>query len=202
MKPAFSDLAAGTAQRKQVGVSLVEVLIVFVVVAALAAAGVPAFQEWIANARIRATSDNILNGLQLARAEAIKRNRYVDFRLDAEPGADPAGGWQVVSAPGNGMCPNVDSEPAADDVLQRRSAQDAASKLKVTALDESNADTRRVTFTPMGMVTRGCGSTFTSLEVTSEAITAPRLLRVTVGATGGMRMCEPGRPETDPRACP
>ena len=199
MKPAFSDLAAGTAQRKQVGVSLVEVLIVFVVVAALAAAGVPAFQEWIANARIRATSDNILNGLQLARAEAIKRNRYVDFRLDA--GVDSAGGWRVVSAPDNAMCPVVDA-PAAGDVLQRRSPQDAASKLKVTAQDELNADALSVTFTPMGMVTRGCGSSFTTLEVTSEAISTPRLLRVTVGMTGGMRMCEPSRPATDPRACP
>lgn len=197
MRPVFSDLAAGMAQRKQVGVSLVEVLIVFVVVAALAAAGVPAFQEWIANARVRATSDNILNGLQVARAEAIKRNRYVDFRLDA----DGAGGWSVVSASDNAMCPVADA-PAAGDVLQRRSPQDAASKLKVTAQDELNAETLRVTFTPMGMVTRGCGSTFTTLEVTSEAITTPRLLRVTVGTTGGMRMCEPSRPDTDPRACP
>ena len=91
MKPVFNGLVTRGRQRRQIGVSMIEVLIVVVVLAVLAAAGVPAFQEWIANARIRATSDNILNGLQLARAEAIKRNRYVDFRLDAEPGADPAG---------------------------------------------------------------------------------------------------------------
>ena len=179
---------------RQTGASLVELIIVVTIVAVLLGLGVPAFQEWMVNTRIRTASDSMLNGLQVARAEAIKRNRYVDFRLDA----DAAGGWRVVSAPNNAMCPVVD-DPVADDVLQRRSAQEGAQGLAATT---DNPNALRVTFTPMGMVTVACGAPFAILEVTSDVIAAPRLLRVVVGPTGGMRMCEPSRPANDPRACP
>lgn len=180
---------------RQAGASLVELIIVVTIVAVLLGMGVPMFQEWMVNTRIRTASDSMLNGLQVARAEAIKRNRYVDFRLDGVAGA-----WQVVSAPGNAICPVVaDPGPAADDILQRRSAQEGAQGLAV-ATNDVNA--LRVTFTPMGMVTVACGAPFATLEVTSDVIAAPRLLRVVVGPTGGMRMCEPSRPANDPRACP
>lgn len=178
---------------RQTGATIIEVVIVIAIMAVLLGAGVPAFQEWMVNTRIRTTSDSMLNGLQVARAEAIKRNRYVDFRLDGAVGA-----WQVVSAPSNAMCPIAD-DPAEEDVLQRRSAYEGARGLSATT---NNPNALRVTFTPMGMVTAGCGTPFLALEVTSDAITTPRLLRVTVGATGGMRMCEPSRPAGDPRACP
>ena len=177
----------------QKGASIVEVVVTVAVLAALDAIGVPAFQEWIANSRVRTTSDSILNGLQLARAEAIRRNRLVEFQLN---GVD--GGWQVVSAPADANCP-LAAGANADDVLQSRNAQEGASNVQV--VPDPVAQTR-VTFSPMGLISTQCVAPFTRLDVSTAAIQNPRALRIVVNATGGVRMCEPSRPAEDPRACP
>ena len=177
----------------QKGVSIVEIAVTVAVLAALGLIGVPAFQEWIANSRVRTTSDSILNGLQLARAEAIRRNRLVEFQLT---GAD--GGWQVVSAPADANCP-LAAGASADDVLQSRNAQEGARNVQVVT---DPAAQTRVTFSPMGLISTQCIAPFARLNVSTDAIAAPRALRIVVSTTGGVRMCEPSRPSSDPRACP
>ena len=176
----------------QRGMTIVEIVITITILSILLAAGIPGFQEWLANSRVRTASDSLLNGLQVARAEAIRRNRLVSFRLDGV-----AGGWQVVSAPAGAVCPLA--VPAADDVLQARIAQEGGGGVVVTVAPVANLG---VTFTPMGLVTDACNQPFATLNMASAQLANSRQLRLTVGATGGMRMCEPSRPSTDPRACP
>ena len=64
------------------GFSLIEMMIAVVIVGLLLMAGVPAYTTWIQNLQIRTGAEAILNGMQLARAEAVRRNTNVRFVLD------------------------------------------------------------------------------------------------------------------------
>lgn len=65
---------------------MVEVVIALGIMALLLALGVPQYATFLNNARIRASTDNLAAGLNLARSEAVKRNARVEFVLtDEEP---------------------------------------------------------------------------------------------------------------------
>ncbi len=73
-------------KRLQIGVSLIEVLIGIALLSILLALGVPQYGTFLANARLKATTDGLVSGLSLARAEAVKRNARVEMILtDDEP---------------------------------------------------------------------------------------------------------------------
>ncbi|MBY0266064.1 MAG: GspH/FimT family pseudopilin [Burkholderiales bacterium] len=73
-------------RKPQRGVSIVEIVIALGIMALLLALGVPQYATFLNNARIRATTDNLTAGLNLARSEAVKRNARVEFVMtDEEP---------------------------------------------------------------------------------------------------------------------
>ncbi len=76
------------------GFSMVELLVTMVVAAILLSVGVPSFNHWMQNNKIRTASDSMMSGLQLARAEAVKRNRAVLFIL-RDPGNDDGEFWRI-----------------------------------------------------------------------------------------------------------
>jgi type IV fimbrial biogenesis protein FimT len=65
----------------QRGYSLVELVVVIVIVGVLMALAAPSYRAWTQNAKIRATTEAILNGIQLAKAEAVRRNTTIRFQL-------------------------------------------------------------------------------------------------------------------------
>lgn len=67
----------------EAGLTLLELLVTFAVVAILAASAAPAFNELIASSRVKATSDSLIRALYSARAEAIKRGHRVVTCLSA-----------------------------------------------------------------------------------------------------------------------
>jgi type IV fimbrial biogenesis protein FimT len=68
------------------GFSLIELIVGLAILASLMALGLPQYATFIANSRLRATAEGITNGLNLARAEAVKRNARVELVLtDEEP---------------------------------------------------------------------------------------------------------------------
>jgi Tfp pilus assembly protein FimT len=70
-----------TPSRRQTGVTIVELLIAVALLSLLVGIGVPTFRSWIQNSQVRTGADALLNGVQLARAEAIRRNKPVEFIL-------------------------------------------------------------------------------------------------------------------------
>ena len=63
------------------GVTLVELMIAITIIGVLLAAGLPEAFNWIQNTKIRSYAETISNGVQLARAEAVRRNTQVEFVL-------------------------------------------------------------------------------------------------------------------------
>ncbi|MEJ2610515.1 MAG: GspH/FimT family pseudopilin [Candidatus Thiodiazotropha sp.] len=76
------------------GFTVVELMITLVIVGILTAAGIPAFLNMIENNTITTTSNGILNGILLARSEAVLNDVDVTFTPSAS-------GWQVTNPTGD-----------------------------------------------------------------------------------------------------
>jgi type IV fimbrial biogenesis protein FimT len=170
----------------QRGFTLIELLIGLVVVSLLLALAIPSFKSWVINAQIRDGAEAIMNGIQVARATAIQQNTLVAFDLTPEAGSTPASWWIRL----DGSATNI----------QAWTADEGAKNTVMTP-----ALGTRVTFNGLGQrITNTDGSDMlTQIDVTSSASSSAEVrgLRVVVGTAGSARMCDPGLPSTDPRAC-
>lgn len=180
--------------RQSAGITLIELMIALVIVAILLMAGLPSFSQWIQNIRNRSAAESILNGLQMARAEAIKRNATVSFVL-----TDNRGSWTVGCDPV--IEENAGTGAIACPALLDQRAVSAESSLNVdanelTTFTFNNLGRRTVPAAGEGInVPINVSSTMTSLE--------SRALRVTVSIGGEARMCDPSVTDaTDVRICP
>jgi len=168
------------------GFSLIELLIGLALIGILSVMAVPAYQFWIRNVQIRNAAEGVLNGLQLARAEAVRRNALVQLIFTTATGS----GWTISTVVGGTE-------------IQARSANEGSESALVT-ITPLGANT--ITFNGMGwLATNFDGSErITRIDVTSATMvgTEIRALRVIVGAGGVMKMCDPAVAAGDPRACP
>jgi type IV fimbrial biogenesis protein FimT len=203
-------------RRRQHGLSVVEICVVLAIVAILYAQASPSFSAWSHNAQIRTATESIQNGLQLARSEAIRRNRSVMFWLTstANPAAadwlvgcaTPAGaGAQpeaVGDCPGSLVANGVPANGPPYNWIQRQAAADQQTVFPQVAT--SNGATW-VTFSSLGMVSANSdgSASIARIDVTDPSIptATARPLRVMVSG-GTIRMCDPNlNPATDPRGC-
>lgn len=188
------------------GFTLTELLIAISLIGILMAMGMPAFNEWIVNTRIRSAAEQIQNALRLAQAEALRRNRQVVFALtNADPALNAAAAanarnWMIQSIPINA------SETA--EYVQGGSFANAQQGVTVTGSAATcfNSVGRLVANNSTG-VGASCSLTVGSpppectmvqaglpvFSVTSTATSAPRSLCVTVALGGQVRMCDPKR---------
>jgi type IV fimbrial biogenesis protein FimT len=169
------------------GFTLIELAIALVVIAVLFALGVPSFKAWMLNSQIRDAADAVLNGIQVARANAIQRNLLVVFTLTPQAGTTPAS-WSVDLDNGTA---NIQSWSGAEGAAQ-------------TTIATNNNNTK-VTFNGMGQRVSNSDASgmLTQVDITSSTSTAAdvRPLRVVVGTAGSAKMCDPSLATTDPRAC-
>jgi type IV fimbrial biogenesis protein FimT len=196
------------------GVTLIELAVVLAVVAILFAQAAPSFSAWVHNAQIRTATESIQNGMQLARAEAIRRNRSVMFWLTSSatpPQADwlvgcmnplnSGGAGPVAEAAGD--CPGSSTGAAPFNWIQRQAAADQQTALPQLQITPAGAN--NVTFNSLGMVIPNLdgSASITRIDVTDPSMSSAlaRPLRVTVSG-GQVRMCDPHlNPTTDPRGC-
>lgn len=162
--------AAHAVQR---GFSAVELMVVVAIIAVGASLAAPGAATLMANRRVQAASESIVDGLQQARAEAVRRNTPVRFTLQPT-------GWTLANA-GSG------------DVLHAYSSPDWR------ALMMSNAGGPSVTFLPTGL--RQGGAQLSQVTVVS-AVDQARSRRINVFGGGLIRMCDPAIATAgDPRRC-
>ena len=190
----------------QGGFNLIEVMVSLTVLAILIALGAPSFGEWLQNQQIRAATEAIVNGMQVARGEAIKRNLAVQLTLDP-----PTAGWTVCEATKQPCDSTLLADPVkVQDVIQNRSGQEGTRNANVKPTPDGAI---AVTFSPLGsvMIKNSDGtSPLTQVDVVNTqgdcmaAGGTRRCLRVVVTGGGSIRMCDPtpGIVAPDTRACP
>jgi type IV fimbrial biogenesis protein FimT len=170
------------------GFSLIELMIALTIFGISLMLALPSFTEWLQGQHIRVAAEAVTNGLQVARAEAIRRN------LTTQIVFGPASAWTV-------------TEVASAAAVQSRAAGEGSANAVLTP---TPAAATTVTFTPLGGVTANAdaSSTLTQLDISNTIGGAcqpggpMRCLRVLISGGGRIKMCDPAvGANTDPRFC-
>ena len=171
---------------RQHGISLIEMMIGLAIFGILVMAGLPSYTAWIQNTKIRNTAESVMSGLQLARAEALRRNTSVQFTFAADSD------WTVSVA---NPLTTIQTRPSSQ------------GSLGVTAV-RTPSTSSTVTFNSLGRVVANADGTasFTQIDFDVPATILPadqsRDLRISVGSGGRVRLCDPNVTEaTDTRYC-
>jgi type IV fimbrial biogenesis protein FimT len=160
------------------GFTLIELMVVVTVVAILATMAAPSMREQLANFRVRSAADGLVNGLNVARAEAARRNSPAAFTLNSG-----GAGWSV-------------AQVSPSTAIQSRGNGESSS-LTVT----SSTGSLVVTFLPTGIVDTTVTPRLELITISSTvANTNSRQINILGG--GLIRICDPGVTAAgDPRAC-
>lgn len=171
------------------GFTLVELLIGIVIMGVVMSLAMPSYRAWIQNTKIRNTAESILNGLQVARMEAVRRNVSVQLVMGT------GSAWTVGCVAVTATCPAT---------IQSHSAGEGSS----TAISVTSSGGSTFVFDQFGRRTTpavGAGTVDLDVDVDAAVLSAAqsRQLRVTVDVGGNTRMCDPdtGVATTDPRHC-
>ncbi|AEG92315.1 GspH/FimT family pseudopilin [Ramlibacter tataouinensis] len=158
------------------GVTLIELLTVVAILAIGATLAAPGASQMLTNRKVQGAAQSILDGLNHARAEAVRRNAAVRFTMRAD-----GTGWEVTRVtPGE----TLQSYASTDWLGLTLSYTDAV---------------RSVTFLPTGLLNPG---TQLSQVTISGAAADSRTRRVNVFGGGLIRMCDPAvTTAADPRRC-
>lgn len=160
-------------RRAQRGFTMVELSVTLAVIAIGASLAAPGAATMLANRKVQAAAQSILDGLQQARTEALRRNAPVRFTLRAD-----GTGWTLTKA---------------SDTLQSYASSDWAS------LVLASTGAGSVTFLPTGLLQTGAQLSQVSV---SSTVGDSRTLRINVFGGGLIRMCDPGiTVPDDPRRC-
>lgn len=211
LKPRAKRLRIHTRRRRELGFSLIEVVVTMAVLALILFAAVPSIGAWVDNTRIRNVADSLQNGLQMARGEAVRRNQNISLWLVAMD--DPAvlsndcapssasGSWVISINSPIGHCADAPSTTSSPMLVTGRPAADGG-RVAVTALqsDASTAATS-VTFDGFGRVVNADAIRRIDVRGISDGA-SHRNLRLDLSAGGQIRMCDPAvTTDGDPRKC-
>lgn len=165
---------------KSAGFTLMELMVVVAIVAILAALAVPSFQQLINNTRLSSTHSQLINDLNYARSDAIKRNNRTLICVQNSTGTGCANttnwgaGWLICADnDGDDACdastptmPNPSKVQAplhnaltlsASSAVIRFNAngsQGAAGTISTLTLSTSGATTRTLTIAPSGGISK------------------------------------------------
>lgn len=178
------------ARLKQDGFSLIELMVTVALLGLLASFAIPSYQQMIQNSMIGNATNSIVNGFQVARGEAVSRNKPVQLELSA--GTSSA--WTVCVRPTPaGACA---TGLAADMIETREESEGSSGNITV---NESQAGP--YVFDGFGVLTSH-GALTIDVDSTVTSI-ASRNLRVLIGVGGAVKSCDPSSKldEDDPRRC-
>jgi type IV fimbrial biogenesis protein FimT len=210
----------------QRGLNLIEVMISLVVLSVLISLGAPGFVEWLQNQQIRAAAEATLNGLQVARGEAVRRNTPVRFQLVSDLTSScvlssdamdtPVSvSWVVSLADPTGKCDTKadPADPANPQIVQSRTSAEGSPNALATSVfvpsppaPPTPQAASTVTFAALGNVVANADATksIVKIDVTNPKVSpgAMRALRIIINSGGSTRMCDPALALPEPRGCP
>lgn len=175
------------------GMTLIEIAIVLVVMAVMVTLGLPAFRAWIQNTQIRSVAESVLNGYQVARNEAVRRNANVEFILD-DAGLAAGNFWCVRLVNTN---EDVQCKPTGEVSPNILVVPDPAGSTTMT-FDGLG----RVPTTPPNNRDGSAFMTRVDFDISGAGFADKRKMSVSVTSGGQIRMCDlEVTDNTDPRFC-
>ncbi|MDQ2821812.1 MAG: GspH/FimT family pseudopilin [Pseudomonadota bacterium] len=201
---------------RQSGFTLIELLVTITILSILLAVGIPTMGKWMSASRAMTVAEFYVEGLKLARAEAVKRNvvsRFslienstngqYDWRVDicvptpaAQCNAD-GGNWSTTTTAGTGA--------GVGDFLSVARSSIALPKSNLVALTIGDAGADQVYFTPVGWVDATIAPTLKQITVAPAAGREGDFPKSAVKLTlaGAVFKCNPTiTTMSDSRACP
>lgn len=163
-------------QPKSMGFTIIELMIGIAIIAVLLAIALPSFQSMILGIQVKSAAEALNNGLQLTKAEAVRRNNNVTFTLGT--GTAWTVGCTIPIADSN--ADGVDECPA---VIQSRPNEIGSGNVTLTV---SPAGATTVTFNGLGRAV--AANPITRMDV--AAVGTNKTLRVQISG-GSIRMCDP-----------
>jgi len=195
------------------GFSLVELLIAIAIMSVLLSLGIPAFNTYINNAKLRASAQSLLSGIQMARSEAVRRNINVDFLLTNDDVSAAGFATAVPNAAGkNWLIRTTDLSAYVEGKSGAEGSSRSTAAESPIAINDSNDDgvadagaISTITFTSLGATSLAAAATF-SVRNPSAGACAPaglmRCLNIVVSIGGQARICDPAATTAgDTRAC-
>lgn len=192
----------------QTGVSLIELMIGITITGILLLAALPSFGLWLQNTQNRTAAESILNGLQLARLEAVKHNANVRFSLTNATGLTS---WTIGCVLTTAECPaTIQTRSSADGSANARAGADSTvppapltANYYGSALAAAAGLPNGVTFDGTGRVpAANVGIDITRVDITNAREAGARRYVVTVNSEGIIRMCDPALVLADnPQGC-
>lgn len=171
---------------RQIGFSLIELIVAVAIIGMLAAFAMPSYRDWIQNTRIRTAAESILNGIQRARSEALMRNTSVKFTLGANSE------WTV-------ECVNVAAcADLTDGLVEERTSGDGSTA--DIGITPTPAAGNSITFNNLGIKSTTAANQLTQVDVNMPGMPESRDLSITI-AGGSVRLCDPNTGIDDPRHC-
>jgi type IV fimbrial biogenesis protein FimT len=210
----------------QRGLNIIEIMISLAVLGVLIGLGAPGFAEWLQNQQIRAAAEATLNGLQVARGEAVRSNTPVRFQLVSDltstcvlasdsVTAPVSVSWVVSLRDPTGKCNTKadPADPANPQIVQSRTSAEGSPNAVATSVFVPSPPAApaaqaasTVTFAALGNIVANADATpsINKIDVTNPNVPpgAMRQLRIVVNAGGSMRMCDPALALPEPRGCP
>ena len=194
------------------GFTVIEMAVTVAVIGLLLALIAPEVGTMVRNTRIRSAAESVLNGLQQARNESVRRNEVVGFWLVSETSrgvidsgcalSSTSGSWVVSSADPTGACAAAIDGSTAPRIVARHAAGELGTIVSVKGIQADGTDATDVSFNSFGRVANATPIANIAIE-DAAAASEYRRLRILVSPGGQIRMCELQVTDaTDPRRCP
>jgi type IV fimbrial biogenesis protein FimT len=189
----------------QRGVTIVEVPIAIAIVGLLMALAAPSATTWIQNNQIRSAADSILNGIQTARIEALKRNTAVSFQLtDAASTAWRVCIYDAAADDCSGTQPIIMSKGASEGTPNGKVGVESVFTDTDNVLNPGDGMPAAVTFDSFGRVAPAAPVNIARVDVRNPTLASgdERRLEIVVTVGGQTYMCDPKLSKaTNPQGC-
>lgn len=179
------------------GFSLVELMMGIAILGILMFLGVPSFATFLQNSKLRNATESFYVGMQMARAEAVRRNAPVQIVLTTDNAeAAYAGTTNLTTTGPNWLIRVQDPTTLVYTFIEGKSMyQGSGQSQSATPAVQIAGTASSVTFNGFGGTTLGAAATFAFTNPTggtcAESGGPMRCLNVVVSVGGQSRMCDP-----------
>jgi type IV fimbrial biogenesis protein FimT len=166
---------------KNLGFSLIELMVTVTVFGLISAYAIPSFNTWIQDSKTRTIAESLQNGVRLAQAEAVNKGRQVAFFVT---NVQPSATATTTTVGSNwGVRVVVPTQADANGYLQGAVLNGEGGSVVVTA------DVAEIRFNSIGRLSNSASLVNYNI-VNSNGV---RPLRVVVTSAGSVRMCDPAK---------